>query len=173
MNIPRTNPYLEFIKRYFPGGEYMVNWHHNVISWYLWQWVMGKIPYLIIEMPPQYGKSAAGAVMLAPYVFSQYPTARFAYTTYGSPLAKDMSEDSRTIMRSDGYKDEFNDLTVPPAYRSLEKWKNTLGGVYKGVGRNGAINGTPQDFLVADDLFKNYLEAMSPIIREAALEINW
>lgn len=166
MKIPQTNPYLEFIKKHFPG-EYMVNWHHAVQSYYLWQWIEGKIPFLIIEQPPQYGKSAAGAVMAAPYIFSRFPTSKFAYTTYGYPLAKRMSRDSKSIMRGDAYKQDFNDLTIPLSQRSFDYWENSLGGIYTGVGRNGSLSGTPQDFLVSDDLFKNYEEAKSPIIRDA------
>ena len=167
MKIPSTNPYLEFIQKHFPG-EYAVNWHHNVASYYLHKWVIGEIPYLIMEFPPQYGKSALGAVMLAPYVFSMFPTAKFAYTTYAFPLAKRMSRDSKKIMRSENYRTSFNDLTVTPAFRSLDYWENSLGGIYTGVGRDGALAGTPQDFIVNDDLFKNYDEAMSPVIRDSA-----
>lgn len=166
MKIPETNQYLDFIKEYFPG-IYNVNWHHRLMSYYVDLWVKGDIRFLIFEIPPQYGKSTIGATMLAPYVFQHYPTARFAYTSYGYPLAKRMSRESKNIMRSDNYKVKNNDLTVPPAFRTFDYWENTLGGVYTGVGRDGALSGTPQDFLVCDDLFKNYDEAMSPVIRES------
>lgn len=166
MKIPSTNPYLEFIKKHFQG-EYTVNWHHNVMSYYLYKWVHGEIPFLIIEMPPQYGKSAAGAVMAAPYIFSEFPTARVAYATYGDDLVRRMSNDSKKIMRAEAYKEEFSDLTVPPAFRAYGYWENTLGGIYTGVGRDGGLSGTPQDFMICDDLFKNYKEAMSHVIREA------
>ena len=166
MKIPETNHYLEFIKKHF-AGEYMVNWHHNVQSYYLEKWVSGEIPYLIIEQPPQYGKSEAGAVMVAPYIFSRFPTAKVAYTTYGDKLAKRMSNGSKKIMRSDGYKEEFNELNVPLGFRGWDLWENSLGGIYTGVSRDGALAGTPQDFLISDDLFKNYDEARSPVIRDS------
>lgn len=168
MKIPETNPYLEFVKKHFHGGDYIVNWHHAVTSYYIDQWVQGKIRWLILEYPPQYGKSELGSMMLAPYVFKEFPTARFAYTTYAFPLAKRMSKTSKNIMRSEAYRQEFNDLTVPLSFRSLDLWENSLGGVYTGQGRDGSISGTPQDFIVCDDLFKNYDEAMSPVIRESA-----
>ncbi len=166
IEIPETNHYLEFVKRHFPG-KYMVNWHHALASFYLCKWVNGEIPYLIMEWPPQYGKSEIGAVMLAAYVFSCFPTSKFAYATYGDTLAKRMSKNSKKILRRDDYKLDFDELTVPLGFRGWELWENSLGGIYTGVSRDGGLAGTPQDFLVCDDLFKNYKEAMSPVIRES------
>jgi len=168
--IPETNPYLEFVQRYFPG-EYLVTWYHNLMIYKLWQWVQGEIPYLIIEVPPQYGKSTVGAILIAPYILSEYPSAKMAYTTYGDTLAYQMSNASKKIMRGERYMEEFDELTVPPSQRSSYQWKTTLGGIYTATGRGGPIDGTSQDFLIGDDLFKNYDEAMSPVIRESAW--NW
>jgi len=167
MMIPDTNPYLEFVQRHFPG-EYMVTWYHNLMTYKLWQWVHGEIRNMIIEVPPQYGKSTVGAILIAPYILSEYPTARMAYTTYGDALAYQMSSESKDIMRGERYMEEFDELTVPPSQRSSYQWKTTLGGKYTATGRGGPLDGTPQDFLICDDLFKNDEEAMSPIIRDSA-----
>jgi len=166
MKIPETNPYLEFIQAHFPG-VYQVNWHHNVQSWYLNEWVHGRIPNQIIEAPPQYGKSVPGAEMIPGYIFKQYPTAKIAYTTYGYELSKDKSAKAKKVMRSERYKLENNDLTVPMSQRGLYQWENSLGGIYLATGRGGPIDGKGFDFLICDDLFKNDEEAMSPTIRES------
>jgi len=166
MKIPDSNPYLKFIQNHFPG-IYELNWHNIAMSYYVDQWVEGKIKYLIFEIPPQYGKTTIGSTMLAPYVFSKFPTARFAYTTHTYPLAKRYSRVSKSIMRSEKYKEENGELTVPPGFRTFDYWENTLGGIYGAFGRDGGLNGTPQDFLICDDLFKHYDEAMSPVIRDS------
>lgn len=167
MNIPETNPYLEFVKTHFPG-EYMANWHHIVASWYIHQWVIGEIPYLIMEFPPQYGKSVLGAVMAMPYIFKQYPTSKASYITYGEGLSKRMSNESKTIMRSTSYKEAFLELSVPLSFRGWQYWETTLKGIATYTSRGGGLAGTPQDFVIVDDLFKDHLEATSPTIRESA-----
>lgn len=167
MKIPETNPYLEFVQRHYPG-IYQVTWFHNAMSYYLEKWVHGEIPFLIMEAPPQYGKTELGGVMAIPYIFSEYPQARIAYTTYGSELSIDKSEQAKKIMRSEAYKSENNDLTVPLSQRNLSKWSNTLDGQTVWVGRDGPIDGKGFDYLICDDLFKNDMEALSPIIQESA-----
>lgn len=166
MFIPDSNPYLEFIKKHFPG-LYIVNWHHNVISYYLHKWVHGEIKDLIIEVPPQYGKTEAAAVMMLPYIFSEYPTAKTGYVTYGDNLATEMSERSKKLMRSEGYKLENNELTVPLSQRSNYKWHNSLNGRHLAAGRGGSIDGFDLDFLICDDLYKNYEEGVSQTVRES------
>lgn len=65
---------------------------------------------------------------------------------------------------------ESNVVTVSDNYlRNSEEFEivNKKGGL-KAVGRGGALTGNAVDVMIMDDIYKDYAESNSPIIREAA-----
>jgi hypothetical protein len=173
--IPETNPYLEHIKKVFQGGilgsEYLINWHHQLKTWYLHLWTMGIIRFLIIMEPPQYGKTEIGGVQLPGYIFKEDPDTVIGYMTYGQDRANTISEKAKTVMRSNEYMNEYNGLTVPSCETGVKKWNNSLDGRYYAMGRECGVDGEAIKYMIFDDLYKNQKEGLSPVTLDSAWDI--
>jgi hypothetical protein len=89
-------------------------------------------------------------------------------TSYEASLAAEWGQ----IVR-DTIQDNADQLAVRVAYakKASSRWKTTAGGGMRTAGVGGGITGRGAHLLIGDDLFKNWQDASSPIIRERTW--NW
>jgi predicted phage terminase large subunit-like protein len=136
----------------------------------------GRIKRLIITMPPQHGKSEGSSRRLPAYMFGLHPNKKIAIASYNTTFASKFNRDIQRIIDTPKYNDIFpettlnasNSATIASNYlrNSLEfEIVNKLGGL-KSVGRGGALTGNKVDVMIMDDLYKDYMEGNSPLIRE-------
>ncbi|MDD3310965.1 phage terminase large subunit [Pseudodesulfovibrio sp.] len=139
----------------------------------------GLRPVLVLQAPPQHGKSELVSRRFPPYAFGRYPNLRFAAASYGADLARDMNRDVQRIMMEDSYKAVFPDSALNPrravtiegqALRNAERF-DILGhrGYYVCTGVGGPLTGKSVDIGVIDDPIKNQEEARSDTIKRAIL----
>lgn len=132
----------------------------------------GRVPRLIVTMPPQHGKSVGATTLLPAYVLGLDPDCRVAIASYSGALASKFNRRVQRIIESREYADLFPDTTIkqgakPPSYIRTADEVEIIGrrGGLLSVGREGSLTGNRVDCFILDDLYKDALEANSPLIR--------
>lgn len=150
---------------------------HKVYLEVLNRFANGYIKKLIITMPPQHGKSEQSTRRLPAYLLGVNPDLKIAIASYNDTFAKKFNRDVQRIIDSESYHEVFpnttlnnsNVVTVSSNFLRNANEFEIVGytGSLKAVGRGGALTGNPVDIMVMDDLYKDYAEGNSPVIREA------
>jgi len=134
-------------------------------------------PILVLQAPPQHGKSEIVSRRFPPYVFGRYPDFRIAACSYGADLAKDMNRDVQRIMMDEAYRAVFPESALNPrrvvtvegqAQRNSDRF-DVLGhrGYYVCTGVGGPLTGKSVDIGIIDDPIKNEEEARSATVKRA------
>lgn len=126
--------------------------------------VAGLRPVLILQAPPQHGKSEIVSRKLPSYLMGRFPNWRIAAASYNSILSGAMSLDVRRNLVDDAHLRLF---PLPDDKRKYAVNRNGefsspygLGG-YIGDGIGGGFTGRPADVFIIDDPIKNAQEALS------------
>lgn len=134
----------------------------------------GIRPILILQAPPQHGKSELASRKLPPYLFGRFPDWRIAAASYSSTLADSMSLDVRRNLAAPEHLRLFPAPEVKRKYsvdRNGEFSSPNGRGSYIGDGVGGGFTGKSADVFIIDDPIKNAQEALSPTIKES--HWNW
>lgn len=137
----------------------------------------GLRPVLILQAPPQHGKSELVSRRFPAYAFGRYPDLRIGACSYSADLAQDMNRDVQRIMMDDLYKSIFPDSYLnPKRVVTLEGQAVRNSGAFDIVGHRGRyvctgvggpLTGKSLDLGIIDDPIKNEQEARSPAIKKA------
>lgn len=137
--------------------------------------VAGARPILLLQAPPQHGKSQLVSRSLPPYIFGRYPDMRVAACSYAADLARDMNRDVQRIMLDEPYHALFPDINLNPkrvvtidgqALRNSDRFDIPgRRGYYVCAGVGGPLTGKSVDVGIIDDPIKNEEEARSPTIK--------
>ena len=137
----------------------------------------GQVRRLIITMPPQHGKSVGASTLLPAYMLGLNPDMRIAIASYSSMLASKFNRRVQRILESREYGDMFPDTSIkqggrPPQYIRTADEVEIVGhdGGLLSVGREGSLTGNRVDCFILDDLYKEAMEANSPIVRDNCWE---
>jgi predicted phage terminase large subunit-like protein len=129
----------------------------------------GKRPILILQAPPQHGKSEMASRKLPAYLLGRFPDWRIAAASYSDELAGAMSQDVRRNLASEEHQRLF------PAPLAAKKYDvNRMGefsapggtGSYLGVGVGAGLTGRSATIGIIDDPIKNEKEALSVTTKE-------
>jgi predicted phage terminase large subunit-like protein len=166
---------LYFIEALQPDYQF-TQFHRNYIE-ILNSFAKKKIRRLIISVPPQTGKSQVSTRLLPAYLFGLNPDYKIAVGSYSTTLAMSFNRDIQRYIDTDVYSGIFPDtkinskrvVTVDTWLRNSNEFEiiGRQGGL-KAVGRGGGLTGHKVDIMIMDDLFKDYEEGNSPIVRESA-----
>lgn len=150
------------------------------ISYYrvLEMFARNQIKNLIIQAPPQHGKSQGSSRFLPAEMLGYNPDLKIAICSYAATIAKDFNRDVQRIIDSEEYHSLYPDtllndsnvVTVADNYLRNSDVFEIVGhrGSLRVVGRGGALTSKTVDVLILDDLYKDGQEANSPLIRESA-----
>ena len=137
-----------------------------------------QVKKLIIQAPPQHGKSEGSSRMLPSDILGLFPDKKIIIASYAATVAKDFNRDVQRIIDSDKYRAVFPDtvlnrsnvVTIATNYLRNSDVFEIVGhtGSLRVVGRGGALTSKTADVIILDDLYKDAQEANSPIIREGA-----
>ncbi|MBQ2424163.1 MAG: terminase family protein, partial [Alistipes sp.] len=137
----------------------------------------GKVRKLIITMPPQHGKSVGASTLLPAYMLGLNPDLRVAIASYSASLASKFNRRVQRILESDEYSELFPETTIKRASKSSSYIRTAdeveiiaHHGSLISVGREGSLTGNRVDCFILDDLYKDAMEANSPIVRENCRE---
>jgi len=133
---------------------------------------LGRIRRLIITMPPQHGKSVGATTLLPAYLLGLDPDCRVAIASYSGQLASKFNRRVQRILESREYGAIFPATTIkqgskPPSYIRTADEVEIIDrrGSLLSVGREGSLTGNRVDCFILDDLYKDALEANSPLVR--------
>lgn len=156
---------------------YMPDPFHEALGEAFDKVVSGKINRLIINAPPQHGKSSAASEKFPAYWLGQRPNDPVIIASYGAELAEEKSRKVRDIVEGEAYTNIFgahatrgdSPIEINSVSRAVYKWH--LAPPYRGgvraAGVIGPITGFPAKLGIIDDPVKDMKEAQSPTIREA------
>jgi len=169
------NNLLHFTKYTLEGFD--IQPYHKAYYTLLDAFAKKKIKRLIITMPPQHGKSEGSTRRLPAYILGKNPDIKIALASYNTTFASKFNRDVQRIIDTPFYADVFpgtklnrsNVVTVSSNFlrNSIEFEVIDSKGGLKAVGRGGALTGSKVDVMIMDDLYKDYMEANSPIIRDS------
>jgi len=124
----------------------------------------GIINTLIINLPPQVGKSEILSRKAPPYALGKNPDWRIMLTSYNASLAHTLSRQARNMIKTDEYQrvfgilgvDEEDAVILSEDSRSVNNWSlhGKRGGMLA-AGVGGGLPGHAADFLIIDDPVKD------------------
>jgi predicted phage terminase large subunit-like protein len=136
--------------------------------------VAGRRPILVLQAPPQHGKSEIVSRKLPAYLLGRFPDWRVGAASYSDELAGAMAQDVRRNLAAAEHRRLFPQPTEKRRYDINRTGEFTapggLGG-YFGVGVGAGLTGRPVDIGIIDDPVKNEKEALSPTTKEG--HWNW
>ena len=152
--------------------------YHRVYYKVLNKFAHGEIKKLMVTMPPQHGKSEGSSRKLPAFMLGLNPDKKIAIGSYAAGLARDFNRDVQKIIDTPEYQELFpetylsrsNKVSFANVYQRNSDVIECVGhtGSLRVVGRGGSLTGKPVDVMILDDVYKDYAEANSPLIREAA-----
>lgn len=138
----------------------------------------GKIKKLMVTIPPQHGKSEGSSRNLPAFILGLNPDKKVVIGSYSTTFVRDFNRDVQKIIDTPEYNELFpetflsrsNKVTYRSVYQRNSDVIECVGhtGGLRVVGRGGALTGKPVDIMILDDVYKDAMEANSPVIRKAA-----
>lgn len=152
--------------------------YHEVYYEILDRFAHGSIKKLIVSMPPQHGKSEGSSRLLPAYMLGLNPDKKIAIGSYAATIARDFNRDVQRIIDTPEYAQIFPDsfmngsnaVTMANTYLRNSDVIEMVGkmGSLRVVGRGGSLTSKSVDVSILDDVYKDYAEGNSPIVRAAA-----
>lgn len=154
---------------------------HAVYFRLLDEFAHGRIRRLIVSVPPQHGKSFGASQVLPAYMLGVDPSLRIAIASYSFGLARRMGLAVGRMIGSGEYRRIFPgtilkgmgaDASSEKTARRTAQEFDCVGrsGGLLAVGREGSLTGNRVDVMIMDDLYKDALEANSPLVRSNVWE---
>ncbi len=133
-----------------------------------------KRPVLILQAPPQHGKSEIVSRKLPAFIMGLDNTLRVAGASYNDDYANNISQEVRRNLASPEHQ-----LLFPVAFAKRKYDVNRMGeftapggaGSYLSVGVGSGLTGRPVDIGIIDDPIKDQKEALSETTKEG--HWNW
>lgn len=151
---------------------------HRVYYELLDRFAHGKIRRLIVQMPPQHGKSEGSSRKLPAFILGLDPDKRVCIGSYAATIARDFNRDVQRIIDTEEYRRLFpgtslngsNVVTLSGAWLRNSDVIEMVGhkGSLRVVGRGGSLTSKTVDVSILDDVYKDYAEGNSPVVRESA-----
>ena len=151
---------------------------HTVYYSLLDKFAHGEIKKMIVQMPPQHGKSEGSSRKLPAYMLGIDPDKRICICSYAATIARDFNRDVQRIIDTSSYRELFPDtylngsdsVTGSNNYLRNSDVIEMVGhkGSLRVVGRGGALTSKTIDVSILDDVYKDYKEGNSPVVRNAA-----
>lgn len=138
----------------------------------------GKIKKLIVQQPPQHGKTEGSSRKLPAFLLGINPDLKICIGSYSTTIARDFNRDVQKIIDTEEYRELFpntrlngaNVVNDSTTYLRNSEVFEIVGhkGSLRAVGRGGALTSKSVDIMILDDIYKDYAEGNSPIVRESA-----
>lgn len=138
----------------------------------------GKIRKMIVQQPPQHGKSEGSSRKLPAFMLGLNPDRKICIGSYAATIARDFNRDVQRIIDTPRYRELFpgtylngsNVVTMSNTYLRNSDVIEMVGrkGSLRVVGRGGSLTSKTVDVSILDDVYKDYAEGNSPIVRAAA-----
>ncbi len=151
---------------YITAGNYKLAKHLNLINEKLLDVFAGRTKRLIINMPPQHGKSELISRYFPMWYLGHRPDHKIILVSYQGDYAASWGKKARNVFKEYGGK--LFGLKVE-GVGSASEW-GIMGhdGGMKTSGVDGSVTGRAANIMIIDDPHKNEKEALSKLKREQA-----
>lgn len=151
---------------YITAGNYKLAKHLNLINEKLLDVFAGRCKRLIINMPPQHGKSELISRYFPVWYLGHRPEHKIILVSYQGDYAASWGKKARNVFKE--YGEKLFGLKVE-GVGSASEW-GILGheGGLKTSGTDGSVTGRTANIMIIDDPHKNEKEALSKLKREQA-----
>jgi predicted phage terminase large subunit-like protein len=162
---------IEDFSRYraFIHEDYQEWSYVTVINNLLKRVLAGETKRVIINMPPQHGKTMSVSEDFASYCMGKDPTLNVIGCAFNSDRADEYGEMVRDRVKSPEFQMLFEDINLSADSQAKSKWsiehKGKKKGTYYAAGVGTALTGRKGDIMIIDDYFKDRKEADSEIVR--------
>lgn len=150
--------------------RYNLGTPHILIAESLMRVWRGEIDRLIITVPPRTGKSTTACVHFPAWGIGNDPTTEFVIAGHTADLTLWFSRSCKAFMETDDYHTIFPWVGTAKGQDRADEWKTPQRGGMIAVWVGGSITGRWGKILIADDLHKDYMDAMSKNKREKVWE---
>ena len=139
--------------------------HQNYVAPYLQRIAEGERLFIIVELPPQHGKSTFITETFPAYYLMKNPDKLAMVVSYSEELFKKFGRKNREKFRL--YSDELFNLNISSETASVSEWgiQDHLGQLYS-TSILGGATGRGANLIIIDDPIKNRAEAESKTIRD-------
>lgn len=164
------NDLVECIQYFFKkelNKEFSVNWHHRLIADALHKVLTGEITRLMINIPPNSGKTEFITKFFPVYGMGKKEDLKVIATGYSASLTQSYGAEARDYYKSDTFKEVFpRRADIRPDQDTKGLWKTEKGAQYLATGVGGSITGNRANIFIIDDPIKPD-EALSDVRRAA------
>lgn len=165
----RSKESLKFFCRYATDEFWQPYNHLDYLCDILEKVARKEIRRLILNMPPQHGKSYTTSELFPVWYLGNHPNNRIILTSYGADLASGFSENARNLFKTQGL--DIWDLALSDSSQAKDSWKiANQRGYMISAGVGGPITGKPANLIIIDDPHKNRKEAESETIRKDVID---
>lgn len=150
---------------YVHGCQFRPLRHQLYIAPYLQRIADGERLFIIVELPPQHGKSTFITETFPAYYLKKNPDKLAMVVSYSEELFKKFGRKNREKFRM--YSEDLFDLSISSETASVSEWgiQDHLGQLYS-TSILGGATGRGSNLLIIDDPIKNRAEAESKTIRD-------
>src|SRR5271154_1813275 len=133
----------------YPGQEFVYAGYLELIATLLMRVGQRRYRNVVINLPPRHMKSALASILYPAWRLGCDPTVKFICISYGDDLARDLSAQTRKIMRSPLYKQIFPGTILDKS--AVDHIRTTLGGYRYATAVGSDITGFGADEIIIDD----------------------
>lgn len=169
----RFTNFVQYVK-----PEYDATPFHRVMMRLFNEFAFGRIKKMIVQVSPQHGKSELSSRMLPSFILGLNPDKKICIGSYAATIARDFNRDVQRIIDTKAYRELFpktflsgsNVVTMANNYLRNSDVIEMVGrkGSLRVVGRGGSLTSKTVDISILDDVYKDYSEGNSPVVRNAA-----
>lgn len=148
--------------RFLEGTNFKLTAHHILLNQVVMEALAGRHRRLMINLPPQHGKSSFISHALPVWYLSEYPDRRVILTSYEAEFAATFGAKVRESLK--GHPSIFR----KQLRKDTDKHFTIVGhrGYMQTAGVGGPITGKGADLIIIDDPVKNAEQAGSPTYRK-------
>ena len=142
--------------------------HLQLLNSKLLQVASGQIKRLIINMPPQHGKSEFTSKFFPVWYLATHPDKKLILCSYETNFAISWGRKARDVF--DDCVRKYYGTTRNMRVNIQGNWETSKGGFMYCVGVGGGITGRGADIFIIDDPVKNNEQAMSQVYRDKTFD---
>lgn len=162
-----------YIRRDFIDCAFQRDMMQHMAQWYE-LWAAGQKPNLVINTPPQHGKSTM-VIDFCAWILGKHPETRIIYASFSERLAIRANLAIQRIMSSRNYGIVFPATQIvkkgdATAQRTSTYFETTTGGYFRNTTVRGSITGESLDIGIIDDPIKGREAANSQTVRDSTWE---
>jgi predicted phage terminase large subunit-like protein len=157
-NAALRTDFQAFFERAFmtlnPTETFHDNWSLQAIAHHLNLCASRKIKRLLILVTPRSSKSTMASVAFPAYLLGRDPSTKIIAVSYSSDLSTDLSNKTRSVMKSDWYRETFPHTEISKYKDTQSQFETTAQGVRYATSIEGPLTGLGSDFIIIDDPLK-------------------